>query len=74
MALSRCSLLVLLALSACASPLEPSTAPDPEVVEAIELTPLEPVALLSRISIDLRGVRPSIAEVTAVQELSLIHI
>ncbi len=68
MALSRCSLLVLLALSACASPLEPSTAPDPEVVEAIELTPLEPVALLSRISIDLRGVRPSIAEVTAVQE------
>ena len=62
------SLVGLLALSACGSPIETPTAPEPGVVEEVELLPLDSVALLSRISIDLRGVRPPVAEVLLVEE------
>lgn len=68
MALTRLAWLGLVPLVACADPVaSEAPAQEPVPVEVVDLTPLEPVALLSRISIDLRGVRPSVDEVTAVQ-------
>jgi hypothetical protein len=59
-----------LSLGACAEPKGPTPAADTGPAEAappVEPPAVDPLRALTRLSLDLRGVRPSVAEITAVQ-------